>query len=249
MTERLKHSLTKVSRRPIEVLGAALRTHTTKSSVVKYKLLRKYRFDFVLIYHGINDLWANHVPSEDFQSDYSHLGSWYKRNVWLDSCLICRTIYKKWHYQEPARGSSGNLSDFASEATFKRNIFTLIQDIRRDGSTPFLMTFAWNIPANYTQVAFEVHSLGYSNPTNYDRWPVELWGSPDYVREGLKRHNRILKEVASSEGILLLDQEKLMGKELRWYGDVCHFSDEGTDRFIENITEFFIQQSQFSRRN
>ena len=169
MTERLKHSLTKITSQPIEVLGAALRTHTTKSSVVKYKLLRKYRFDFVLIYHGINDLWANHIPIESFQSDYSHLGSWYKRNVWLDSCLICRTIYKKWLYQGPVRGSSGHLSDFSSEATFKRNILTLVRDIRRDDSTPILMTFAWNIPANYTQAAFEVHSLGYNNPTNYDR--------------------------------------------------------------------------------
>lgn len=240
MTERLKQRLARASTQRIELLGAALRTHTTWSSVLKYKLLRKYRFDVVIIYHGINDLWANHIRIRDFQRDYSHLGAYYKRSALLDNCLICRSIYNTWLYSKPNAHMGDNLSGFASENIFRGNMLTLINDIRSDGATPILMTFAWNIPAGYTREAFQSHAVGYNNPNNYDSWPVEIWGSPDYVREGLRRHNGILYELAKSHDVLLIDQERLMGKDLKWFGDMCHFSEEGTERFIEHIVDFFV---------
>lgn len=81
MAERLKARLSKASSDPIEVIRAALRTHTTAASILKYRLLAEYRPDLVLISHGINDLWANHVTDRDFRADYSHLNPWYKRNA------------------------------------------------------------------------------------------------------------------------------------------------------------------------
>jgi hypothetical protein len=46
---------------------------------------------------------------------------------------------------------------------------------------------------------------------------------------------------------LLLDQERLIGADLRWFGDFCHFNDEGTARFIENIADFIVQRRLFDR--
>jgi len=245
MTERLRDRLERISTSPLEVLGAALRKHTSTSSILKYTLLRKYRFDFVLIYHGINDLWANHVSLADFRPDYSHLDAWYKRNLILDNCVTCRIIYNRWIYARPPPRLMGDLSTFPSEQIFKRNIMKLIAAIREDGATPILMSFAWNIPVDYTYEAFQSNSLGYRNPENYDRWPAELWGPPEYVREGLQRNNRIISELARTEGVLLIDQETLMGKSLQWFGDPVHFSDEGVERFIANIGEFFLAQGLF----
>lgn len=242
MAERLRDRLKTATGRRLEVVGGALRAHTTMSSVLKYKVLRKYAFDIVLIYHGINDLWANHVALDEFREDYSHLGPWYKRNVWLDQCVVCRLVYNKWIYPGPTPHSGENRSRFASEHTFKRNLMVLIQSIRWDDSIPILMTFAWNIPKDYTYDSFQKHSVGYNNRENYDRWPVELWGSPQYVSEGLVRHNRIVRQLADIENVLLIDQEERMGKDLRWYGDVCHFSEEGTAKFVENITEFITEK-------
>jgi hypothetical protein len=63
MTERMIESWSDALPTAPQVVGAALRTHTTRASVIKYKYyFSKYRFDYVLIYHGINDLWANNVP-------------------------------------------------------------------------------------------------------------------------------------------------------------------------------------------
>ncbi len=245
VTERLKSRLQKISTNEVQIVGAALRTHTTRSSLLKYELLRSYDFDLVLIYHGINDLWANQVPLEEFQEDYSHLDPWYARNFWLDHSVLVRLAYNA--VAAPRSRSAGAPSHYASEATFERNLSTLVEKIRVDGATPVLMTLAFSLPPHYTFEAFASDRIGYNNPTNYDRWPVELWGPPRYVRKGLDDHNRIVRGLAERHRVPLLDQERLMGKDLRWFGDVCHLSEEGTDRFIENVAERFAREGWLSK--
>ena len=240
MTERIKKRLQSISPTEVEIVGAALRTHTTKSSLLKYELLRRYDFDFVLIYHGINDLWANHVPLLGFREDYSHLDPWYARNFWLDNCAVCRVAYNA--VSAASGRSPEGPSHYAAQETFERNLSALIASIRLDGATPVPMTLAWSVPPNYTYEAFAADRIGYNNPTSYDRWPVELWGAPDYVRKGLESNNQVVRRLAKRHRVPLLDQELLMGKDLRWFGDVCHLSEEGTDRFIENIAGLFARE-------
>lgn len=256
MAERLKKSLNSVSDRPVEILGAALRTHTSMSSLIKYSALSKYTFDYVIIYHSINDLFVNHVEPGYFKDDYSHMLPWYKRNILLDNSLIARIIYnnfiwgrgifggKKIWYIYPERNTE-NKMNFISEQLFKRNITMLVEEVRKNGGTPILMTFAWSIPDTYSLDNMINGTLAYNNPAKYDQQPVELWGSIEYVREGLQRHNRVIRQISRENNILLLDQENLIGKNLHWFGDICHLSEEGTDKFIDNIMFFFIENRLF----
>jgi hypothetical protein len=252
MTEKLKSSLNNVSSRPVEILGAALRTHTSMSSLIKYRSLSEYKFDYVLIYHGINDLFVNHVDNEHFRADYSHMLPWYRRNILLDNSLIARVVYNNFIWGKRIFGmqkvwyiypseESENAMNYISERLFKRNLTALVEEIQQNRGTPVLMTFAWNIPENYDLESFRAGTVGYNNPEKYDQYPVELWGSSGFVREGLKRHNNILREITKHSNILMIDQEKDLGNNLRWFGDICHLSEEGTDRFIHNITDYFIQ--------
>ena len=50
------------------------------------------------------------------------------------------------------------------------------------------MTFAWYITDDYAKRSSIKEGL-VTIMTNYDRIAVECWGSVDYVREGLIRHN------------------------------------------------------------
>jgi hypothetical protein len=99
MALRLKSALQERTEARVEVVGAALRTHTSMASVLKYRALRKYAFDCVLVYHGINDLWANNAPPERFRDDYSHMGGWYARGPLLDRSLIARRAYNRWVHE------------------------------------------------------------------------------------------------------------------------------------------------------
>jgi hypothetical protein len=241
MTARLSNRFKAISTRHIEVVGAALRAHTSMSSVLKYRLLSKYHFDFVLINEGINDLWANDVAFENFKDDYSHLDAWYKRNFCLDHSLVCRSIYNKLIYHKPkVIYQTAFKEDLPAEKIFRHNLITLIRAIQQNGATPILMTFAWSVPDNYTLEAFQSSTMGYNNPTKYNLCPVELWGSLEYVRDGLQEHNKVVRQLANTSGVLLIDQERFIGKDPYWFGDVCHFSEEGTDRFIDHVVEFFV---------
>ena len=240
MTERLIENLAKATSAKLEIQGGALRSHSTRSSLIKYKEhFYRYSFDYVLIYHAINDLLMNHVALENFKADYSHFSPWYKRNTVLKHSLIARYIYNRIFWKSPKRVENG--SQFSSYQTFEQNIRELIRLIKRDDSTPLLMTFAWHIPDNYTETKFNQGKLGYNNPTNYDKCPVELWGSVDYVKEGLMRHNAIIKKIAREEQVMLIDIEGMdtFRNNPQNFGDVCHLSEDGTEIFIKIITDFF----------
>jgi lysophospholipase L1-like esterase len=248
MTERLKSRLGEKSQQPFEILGAALRTHTTRASLLKYQALSKYKFDYVLIYHGINDLWANHVPSADFRADYSHLNPWHHRSALLDSSLMARAIYNRLHrpraYEDfisRRPGAVVNGANFRSAETFENNLHQLLELVRADGATPVLMTFAWTIPEGYNEERFKAGSLGYVNPEKYDQWPVELWGPVPFVREGLQRHDAVVRKLAKEMNALLLDQQQLMGDQIELFGDICHFNERGTDQFVDQLTDFLLR--------
>jgi hypothetical protein len=241
MTERLKEKLQAASSKPVEVLGAALRTHTIRSSLYKYEFLAKYDFDYVLICHGINSLWANHVSKNDYREDYFQLGEWYSRGWLLQNSVIARLLYNNFFYHRPPRIFYG--AKFASLKTFKHNLDALIRRIKKNGSQPILITFAWHIPDNYTYEGFQRNSLGYDNPAQYDKCPVELWGSVAYVSEGLKRTNEIVRNAAVEENLYLIDQDKLMSGDITLFGDACHFNEKGVDVFIDNTMKFLKEKN------
>jgi lysophospholipase L1-like esterase len=242
MTERIIAAFRAATSQHIEVVGGALRTHSSRDSLIKYEqYFSKYHFDYVLIYDGINDLWMNHVSATKFADDYSHWSSWDKRNLLLNHSLIARYVYNLFWIPKQQMFPKENINgaQFRSYLTFETNIRQLIQDIRTDQGVPVLMTFAWNIPNNYSKDAFDRGTLGFNNPTNYDKWPVELWGPVDYVREGMHHNNSIIRKVAREEAVPLLDQQGRLGGDISNFGDIVHLSEEGTDHFIANIIEFF----------
>jgi lysophospholipase L1-like esterase len=242
MAERLKERLATASEQPIEVVGAALRSHTTMSSVLKYRVLGRYNFDDVLIYHGMNDLWANLVPPEQFDDDYRHLGCAYHRGILLDCSLLARSVYERFfcHVDPPqfSRVPLHNAAGFASERTFRRNLLTLVEEARSRGARPILITMAWSIPEEYTRERFEAGAVGYHNPDKYDAWGVELWGYPDYVREGMARHNRIVRALSAEMNVSLIDAEAFMTHNPALFGDPCHLNEEGTARLVEHVAQF-----------
>jgi lysophospholipase L1-like esterase len=251
LTERLKAQIAARAQAPVEVVGGAIRTHTSRANVLKYRFFSKYQFDYVFLYEGINDLWANHVAAERFRGDYAHLSPWHTRNFLLDNSLIARVVYNRLT-QKDANALEDflagrpravvNGAGFRSAAALDANLRELIAAIRSDGGVPILMTFAWVIPDTYTRAAFEAGTLGYVNPDNYDRVAVEMWGPADFVREGLLRHDAVVRAVARDTGTPLLDQRKLMDDRIELFGDVCHFNETGTDEFVRHMVDFLVER-------
>ena len=257
--ERLQTVLQQRTTQHVEVLDAGLRSHTSRADVLKWQLLSGYQWDVVVVYNGINDLWANHVRLQDYRHDYSHLDPWYRRGGLLEHSLVWRRLYNGvWHavravnrrcqacwfpdYQFvfPSKPYL-NAASFASLDSYRNNLDNLVQAIRTTGAKPVLLTFAWHLPDQYSRQAFLDHALGYHNPEHYDERDVFNWGSPDYVREGLVQQNAIVREVAAKEQVSLLDMDAAMSHQPMWFGDVCHFSETGVDAFNTTLAEAVLQ--------
>jgi lysophospholipase L1-like esterase len=240
-TERLKAALSERSDQPIEVVGAAYRGHTTRSSVIKYGYLTdRYDFDSVLIYHGINDTWANNVAPEDFASDYSHLDAWYRRNWILNNSILARDLYNKLIYRKPER--LNGKSAFQSTETFQANLERLVTRTIEDGAIPLLVTYASCVPPDYSLERFLKGEVSYNNPERYDAQAIEGWGPKDTVLEGINRHNQVTIEVAHRHALPLLDAAVIFGSDPVDFGDVAHFSEPGTDRFAALLAGFILEQ-------
>lgn len=239
MTERMTESWENMFSADLEVVGGALRTHTTRASVLKMEYyFSNYAFHYVLIYHGINDLWASNVPPEAFQNDYSHLDPWHKRTTLLDHSLTARFMYNLTSSREgvfPQQNS--NAADFASVQTFEQNIRRIVSLIKAKDGLPVLMTFASHIPEDYSLARFRSYSLGYNNPEHYDECPVELWGTPAYVREGLEKNNEVIRSLSKELELPLIDLDHSLSPDIRNFGDVVHLSESGTERLIDIVGE------------
>lgn len=239
-TERLRARLAAEAPGRVELLGAALRAHTSRSSLLKWRLLAERDFDVVIVYDGINDLYANHVEPSVYREDYAHLGAWYVRGRLLDHSVIARRLYNGlFHRPAPGRAMAAG---FRSIESLRANLRELVGDVRAHGGTPVLSTTAWAIPADYDRARFLRGELGYANPERYDPQPVELWGPAPWVREGLQRTNVAIHELAAETGAPLFDAEAVLGKDLRWFGDACHPSEAGVDRLAGALAAFLRER-------
>lgn len=241
--ERLKTALQQRTTKNIELLDAGIRSHTTRADWLKLQLLAHYQWDYVLLYDGINDLWANHVLPEDFHTDYRQLDPWYHRNALLDNSLLARYSYNLLYHRWLSPGYQFvfpkkpfvNAANFASVQAFAGNVEAIVALAKTSGARPVLLTFAFHLPANYSRQAFLAGELDYRNPDNYDSRDVFNWGPPDYVREGLTRQNRIVRELAEKHRVKLVDIDSAMSGHGHWFGDVCHFNDDGVDVFVDIV--------------
>ncbi len=261
MADQLKTTLQKnIPDKNIELLNAGIRSHTTHADVVKLQYLSAYHWDYVLFYNGINDLWANHVLPQDFYSDYRHIDPWNRRNVLLDHSLLARHLYnnsytwlrvinQKLHFSLfpnyqfvfPKKPYI-NAADFSSLPVFIRNVNTIVDTSLRLGAKPILITFAYHLPGHYSRQAFLQQQLDYNNPDHYDSRDVYNWGPPDYVREGLKRENAGLRDIATQRAVPLLDIDAAMSNHGVWFGDVCHFNTDGVAVFAERVAQAMAAQ-------
>lgn len=240
-TERLIAVLDDKSDLPIEVVGAAYRGHTTRSSVIKYDYLTdRFEFDYVVVYHAMNDTWANNVDPDDYTEDYTHLDAWYHRNWLLDNSIMARDLYNRYLYRKPERVDGA--AAFKSVETFASNLEEIVTRTIRDGAVPLLVTYCTCVPPDYSLGRFLKGEVSYNNPDRYDAQAIEGWGPKDAVLEGVALHNQVTAELARQYDLPLLDAAVIFGSDPIDFGDVAHFSDSGTDRFAALLADFILEQ-------
>jgi hypothetical protein len=69
-----------------------------------------------------------------------------------------------------------------------------------------------------------------------------LWGKPECVAAAITTHNEVAAELArKSPGVVFVDQNRLIPKDGRYFNDLCHLTDEGCKRFVDNVLDAILE--------
>ena len=255
------------SRKKIRIHNLSQVGHSSLDSKIKYDLLKEKHFDFVIFYHGINEIRANNCPPSVFKSDYSHY-AWYQdiyrilrhkeikytvipyfadlaiaefmQKILAEKIVPARLPKKEWI----AYGKNIQM-----EQSFKRNVLDVIQRAKSTGDPILVMTFAYYIPDDYSLKKFNAKQLDYDK----SRSPIEIWGEPANVKKGLEVHNRVIQGVASdfqSSGLsdgkfFFLDMNTLISKNRDNFDDVCHLTGNGSREFVSYVVPIIKKVKRF----
>jgi hypothetical protein len=246
----LRDGLASATGRPVRIVNHAKRAHTTRDSLLKYRLLEGEPFDLVVIYHGINDARLNNVPPEQFRDDYSH-AAWYdKLNLlarsqpwnarlrlpfglayaWMD--LSEAQVFGRYVPRNRPMASWTRFGgEIRTEATFRSNLTEILDLAEQRGQPVALMSFAWYVPEGYTLERFEGRELDYAE----HKHAIEIWGEPANVVRALEAHDRVIRELAAERDVLFVDAAADLPPGRERFDDICHLTWDGENRWVGSL--------------
>jgi len=260
----LQEKLISRTKKAVRIHNVAQKGHTSLDSYYKYSHLMDKNFDVVIFYHGINEVRANNIPTPHFKNDYSHY-YWYEtiqefkqseeirfitfpftfkylRSQMFEYIQSLEIIPPSSHipmYKPPKEWLRYG-TDIKTVSVFQENIVNLIEIASHKKETIFFMTFAYHIPKDYSLTRFKEKTLDFE----LHRHPIEIWGEPENVKAGISAHNEVIENIArskSSDNLKIIDQNKLIPKDGKYFDDICHLTYQGSEMFVDNTLEAFLE--------
>ena len=225
---QLEQLLRPATSRSVQVINAGVPIYTTADSLINLALrVVDYSPDVVIIYHGCNDAWA--MLRAGFKSDYSHYRKrfgppelpWPRR-------LLCRSMlyvvlanrlsqftgHRRPTLMEFVEQPGPDVAKLPPEAlpTFRRNLISLIGLARAHGANVVLSTF----------IDFR----------DDRKLPM--------VRRIIQA-NEVIREVARTEAVTFVDNDRLFPRERDLHTDFCHFTNKGAALLAQNFADAIRQ--------
>jgi GDSL-like Lipase/Acylhydrolase family len=244
IASRLQTRLAEKLGRPVRVINLAFHGRTSAESRMKYERLADRRFDLVVLYHGINDAFLNNCPPGAFRADYTHVRHiaqmkaldrhpeirWFVLPYTLG--YVARNVADRWALDGCPRSRwSHYAADLRTPPAFEANLEAVAQAAERRGDPLLLATFAYHLPEDYTDEAFQAKRLSYDKHL----YRAACWGEPQHLRRALDAHNNAVRAVAARHGALFADVAGQLPHGKLCFDDPCHLNAEGCRRFVELI--------------
>lgn len=234
----------------VRVFNLAKVAHTSRDSALKFSRIADKPFDLVLIYDGFNDCRMNNCPREMFRDDYTHCG-WYQAlekrrqagSVNLPFELL-GDLGQAIGIGPPQENFIQYGSDLKTPGPFRRNLEEILTAAKKHDSLVLLQTFAYHIPAGYSDAKFKRGELDYSLQRGDRRCPLEMWGRAPNVVKCVDAHNRGVHELAliHPQHTVFVDQHELIPHDGDHFVDACHLTDQGCRQFVDNLLPAVVKR-------
>jgi hypothetical protein len=251
----------------VRVASTGVPAHMTFDSLWKYQYwYRGYDFDLVMFYHGINDSRANSYPDSRFKQDYTQLlyyrqyaplFDWARDHPVLSRSFVAMLFTKLYTWTklrtDPNFGK-GPYNDprndpwlvygkkIKTAPVFRRNLESVLDIAARRHQRVLLLTYAYYLPADYTNARFLSKKTDYS--FKHESVAVEVWGMKENVVAAIEAHNEVVREVAARHPeALFFDMERFMPKDKQHFIDICHWTDLGRRTFAQGVMQALATQA------
>ncbi len=233
--------------RDIAVYNQGRAWYTSLHSLINYETnIRHRRPDLLIVMHAVNDLLQNadfsYFSTGTFREDYGHFPGPVIRLVTHEG-LVKHLAGKLGHYWYHEPREEIVQGTFPGEAAFRRNLSTLIDLAREDGTGVVLMTQPTLYRPEVTDSMRAVfYMLDYEAVGPGKRWSYES------AFTGLTRYNDIVRDLAGERGVLLIDLERLVPKELEYFTDEVHYADPTFDLIAREIATALVDEGTIEKR-
>ena len=221
LSERLGHE--------VEVLNFGVAGWTTAESLVNWMLnARDFAPDVVVVHHAINDVFPR--LAEGFRSDYRHYTHPWREEPtsflhrfltrWSDIYAAVQLhegpFQLSEHVSIPIERLGRTTLDPATHVAFARNLGLLVEDVRRAGGVPVLMSMPWER----------------ARPSDaFDGLCID----------GMREHYELARSLAAATDTPFFDLAAVDDPRLaREFVDRVHFSSAGNRRKAELLADFLL---------
>lgn len=230
---RLERILRERTERELEIINAAVPSWNTTQSLIQYLTRGQYlEPDLVIVYHAINDSFMldKQWLEEMREVDYRKYGGFLAQHSVLYNFLANRFARLRLKLEE--RGlipiTSIELPDLNlpyGEEIFRTNLETIIASAKARGADVMLVTMALDYHDGLSQEEAATRA-GFAYQFH------------DFYVKRVQRLNQTIREVGIAKGIKVVDaaQSNIAGVDEN-FSDICHFSDEGAERFAELLAD------------
>jgi hypothetical protein len=227
----------------VRIFNLAVIAQTSRDSALKFSRIADKHFDVVLIYDGINDCRMNNCEEQLFQEDYTHCARYHGFVLRQRAGSISlRGGSLLLNNDDIGLGSPRpELTKFGGQlktpAAFRQNLSLILEPALQQGSLIVLNTFAIHIPVDYSDEKLKRGELDFGIRVGSQRCPLDMWGQKADVIRCVKAHNLVIEELArnSPDTVLLVDQAEKMSADGKNFIDICHFTDQGCQQFVDNV--------------
>jgi hypothetical protein len=243
--ERLKRAL---ARDDVRVHNLGRQWYTTQHTLINYEAnLRKWKPDVVIVMHTINDLLHNadfsYLSHGPFREDYGHFYGPVNRIV-TNRSLPDAALEMFGHFWYFKRRLVVDQTDFPGLVPFERNLNTLIDLVKLDGSGMILMTQ----PSLYRKDLSDLEKQALEMLRFEAIGPDSEWSFETPLR-GFKVYGDAVRRIAMERNVQLIDLDKAVPKDLDHFRDDVHYQDGSFDLVADKVSEGILKSGYLENKN
>lgn len=208
----------------IEVYNLGKGWYTSLHTLINYETnLRKYRPSAILIMQSLNDLLQNadfsYMSHGAFREDYGHFYGPVNRIINRRSLWhYLRDVFSGLWYAAPRKPITTDF--FPGLKPYERNIRTIIELARFDGTKVILMTEPYLMKRNLSEEELSAIRMIQVEAIN----DTMVWTSKTLL-SGMEQYNNTLRRIAQEENLPLIELDKEVPKTLFYFRDEVHYQD------------------------